>query len=155
MSKEALATPQTAMPKDEIMNESNSILAFFPHPKQTNPPLTMKGAVAAWTLPAKLYVDAMAFEKELGCLFKRSWLMFGVVHGRLDTPGSAWAQTLVPRTPLVAVRNAGKEGVKIYNNVCRHRAGPLLFDGTHTTGTKVCAILVVFVGGGGCSRQHL
>jgi choline monooxygenase len=91
--------------------------------------------VSRWTLPAKLYVDAVAFEKEMQCLFRRSWVLFGATQGRLEEEGSAWASTVVPRTPLVALRTKGGKA-RIYHNVCRHRAGPLVFDGEHTRGTK-------------------
>jgi hypothetical protein len=59
--------------------------------------------MSKWTLPARLYVDAAVFEKELSSVFRRSWILFGPSQGRLEGPGTAWAQTLVPHKPLVAV----------------------------------------------------
>lgn len=87
---------------------------------------------SALTLPASLYVDPAVFARELETIFSRNWVLFGATQGRLDVPGSAWAQTVLPQRPLVATRATGPGAeARVWHNVCRHRAGPLVLD-THT-----------------------
>jgi choline monooxygenase len=79
------------------------------------------------TLPASLYREPAIYEKERTHIFARAWLM--IAHeSQLPEAGDYVAATAAGY-PLIVVR--GEDGaVRSFHNVCRHRAGPLVEDGT-------------------------
>jgi len=78
------------------------------------------------TLDARLYVDPEVYAAEREAVFARSWLLVAAA-AQLPRPGDAAAVT-VAGWPLLLVR--GDDGaVRGFHNVCRHRAGPMLWDG--------------------------
>ena len=88
------------------------------------------------TLPAGLYSDAAVYETERREIFARTWQLFAH-ESQLPRPGDYLA-TNFAGYPILAVR--GEDGaVRAFHNVCRHRAGPLVDDGTgHCAGALVC-----------------
>jgi choline monooxygenase len=88
------------------------------------------------TLPARLYGDATVYETERREIFARTWQLFAH-ESQLPRPGDYLA-TNFAGYPIVAVR--GDDGtIRAFHNVCRHRAGPLVDDGTgHCAGALVC-----------------
>jgi choline monooxygenase len=79
------------------------------------------------TLPASWYHDPSVFERERRAVFARSWLVAGHA-AELQSPGDYLATTIAGWALLI-VRDNGNQ-VRAFHNVCRHRAGPLAWDGT-------------------------
>lgn len=77
-------------------------------------------------LPPKWYVDADHYALERDRVFASSWICVGHT-AELAEPGSVMART-VAGWPLLVGKNPDGRLVA-FHNVCRHRAGPLLFDG--------------------------
>lgn len=87
------------------------------------------------TLPHRHYYDSETFEFECEQLFRRNWWLLGPESAVADN-GAYLAQYLI-RWPLVAVRDQhGK--LRGFYNLCRHRAGPLVFDGAGKRRDFVC-----------------
>jgi choline monooxygenase len=88
------------------------------------------------TLPARLYGDTAVYEIERREIFARTWQLLAH-ESQLPRPGDYLA-TNFAGYPVLAVR--GEDGqVRAFHNVCRHRAGPLVEDGTgHCAGALVC-----------------
>ena len=82
----------------------------------------------AETLPASWYCDPERYRRERERIFAREWILFAH-EAQLDGPGAALADTLAG-WPLLVLRTPEGE-LRGFHNVCRHRAGPLLFDGAH------------------------
>ncbi|HUO97056.1 MAG TPA: aromatic ring-hydroxylating dioxygenase subunit alpha [Rhizomicrobium sp.] len=79
------------------------------------------------TLNAALYRDAGVFALERERIFAASWQLLGH-ENELGEPGAYLAATIAGY-PVMAVR--GEDGIlRAFHNVCRHRAGPLVEDGT-------------------------
>jgi choline monooxygenase len=82
---------------------------------------------SASTLPAAWYrADTAIWEKERRAIFGREWLMIGRAE-ELPEPGSYLTETIAG-WPVFAIRNRDGE-LRAFHNVCRHRAGPILWDG--------------------------
>lgn len=81
----------------------------------------------AVTLPASWYgADPSIWERERHAIFGREWLLVGR-EAELPEPGSYLTETVAGR-PIFVIRD--REGVlRGFHNVCRHRAGPILWDG--------------------------
>lgn len=79
------------------------------------------------TLPATCYADPATWAEERAALFGAVWQV--LTHAaRVAQPGSALAVEAAGGWPLLLVR--GEDGVlRGFHNVCRHRAGPLLWAG--------------------------
>jgi len=88
------------------------------------------------TLDAHLYRDPAVYEAERRAVFARSWLLLAH-ESQLAAPGAYMAAT-VAGYPVFAVR--GENGaIHAFHNVCRHRAGPLVGDGSGACdGALVC-----------------
>src|SRR5690349_3280011 len=86
------------------------------------------------TLAAELYVGREAYERERKAIFARTWLFLGH-ESQLPEPGSVIAATIAG-FPMLAVRDE-REGLRGYHNVCRHRAGPLAYDGESRCGARL------------------
>ena len=75
------------------------------------------------TLPAGLYADPAAYDRERQAVFARQWLFLGH-EAEAPQPGD-WIATDVAGHRLMMVR--GTDGaLRAFHNVCRHRAGPLV-----------------------------
>jgi choline monooxygenase len=80
----------------------------------------------AETLPAAWYHEPGVYEAERARIFGREWLLLGH-ESQLPEPGDALAESLAG-WPVFLVR--GEDGaVRGFHNVCRHRAGPLVWEG--------------------------
>jgi choline monooxygenase len=89
----------------------------------------------AETLPASWYHDPVVFEAERRHLFARSWLLLGH-ESELQGPGATLAECLAG-WPVFVVR--GRDGrLRAFHNVCRHRAGPLVWDGASRAAVLRC-----------------
>ena len=87
------------------------------------------------TLPPEWYHDPEVFRRERGSLWAGPWLAVGTTH-ELDRPGRYLATTVAGWPVLVVADAAGT--VRAFHNVCRHRAGPLVWDGAGTCSRLVC-----------------
>jgi choline monooxygenase len=94
----------------------------------------MTGAPIETTLRAAGYHEPAAFSLERQSIFGREWLLLGHVR-ELQKPGSYVAEAIAG-WPLFVIRD--KAGaLKGFHNVCRHRAGPLVGDGSgHVTALR-------------------
>jgi choline monooxygenase len=81
----------------------------------------MTSLESALTLPAKVYCDAEVVRDERDAIFRRHWQYVGY-ESQLPAVGASLFSE-VAGTPLVIVRT--REGLRAYEAVCRHRAGPL------------------------------
>jgi choline monooxygenase len=80
----------------------------------------------ARALPATWYVDPAVYALERQRIFGREWLLFGC-EAQIPEPGDALAGAIAG-WPLFVVR--GPDGaLRGFHNVCRHRAGPLVWEG--------------------------
>ena len=87
------------------------------------------------TLPHRHYHDSGIFELESEQIFRRHWWLLGP-DAAVAENGAYLALCLV-KWPLVVIRDRLGELHGFYN-LCRHRAGPLVFDGTGTRRDFVC-----------------
>jgi choline monooxygenase len=87
------------------------------------------------TLPASWYRGASQLARERLGAFAASWLYAAHV-AELAAPGSYVAR-LCAGFPLLLTRTADG-AIEGFHNVCPHRAGPLVFDGTGTATSFVC-----------------
>lgn len=93
------------------------------------------GLDRAATLPASWYGDPAHHERERRAIFAREWLVVGTASA-LSAPGDYLATDACGWPVLVVV---GQDGVlRGFHNVCRHRAGPVLDDGTGRCSALVC-----------------
>jgi choline monooxygenase len=81
----------------------------------------------ATTLPAAWYgADPHIWESERRAIFGREWLMVGRTE-ELPEPGS-YLTDIIAGWPIFVIRD--RDGIlRAFHNVCRHRAGPILWDG--------------------------
>ncbi len=77
------------------------------------------------TLPAEVYGQPDVYERERQLLFAREWLLL-VHEAELPDPGDTRAMTLAGWP--VFVRRGRDGALRAFHNVCRHRAGPLVWD---------------------------
>ena len=104
------------------------------------------------TLPASWYWDPEIWAREREAIFGREWLMVARV-GQLSTPGSYVANDVCGWKVLLVV---GDDGVmRGFHNVCLHRAGPLVWDGTGvcSSSSLVCRYHGWAYGLDGCLRS--
>jgi choline monooxygenase len=89
------------------------------------------------TLPASWYGDAAIHERERQGIFAREWLCVGVAAA-LCRAGD-YVATTICGWPIVVVALDDRGTLAAHHNVCRHRAGPLVWDGAgHCGGSFVC-----------------
>ena len=88
------------------------------------------------TAPIDRYVDPDIFDRERRAIFAKTWQFLGL-EADLVRAGDYLADVLAG-FPVMVVRD--EQGVlRGYHNVCRHRAGPLVAEGTgHCRGAIVC-----------------
>jgi phenylpropionate dioxygenase-like ring-hydroxylating dioxygenase large terminal subunit len=86
------------------------------------------------TLPASLYCDAAVFRAELERIHRRAWHVL-CHRSELPQPGSSYGLDLLGRR-VFAVR--GEDGeVRVFHNVCRHRAHAVVPQGAHRCGRMI------------------
>ena len=88
----------------------------------------------ATAIPADWYVNADVYGRERAAIFARVWHCVGSV-GQWAQSGDNLAVDIAG-FPLVFVRDAGT--VRGFHNVCRHRGGPLVWDGPGHGSSLVC-----------------
>jgi len=81
---------------------------------------------SAVTLDAGWYHDDEIYKREQAAIFGREWLLVGRA-AELPMPGDYIAGEVAGR-PVFVIRDRDG-GLRGFHNVCRHRAGPLLWDG--------------------------
>lgn len=89
----------------------------------------------ASTLPASWYHDPAVFEQERRAVFARQWQVVGR-SAQVAEPSRYVAADVAGR-PIVVVRGDDGE-LRGFHNVCRHRAGPLVWDGDGRCSRFVC-----------------
>jgi choline monooxygenase len=83
----------------------------------------------AYTLPAALYTDPKFLVDEYKNIFENTWQLIGRESQLKNIGDQIVAQ--VGRVPIVAVRTT--DGLlKAFNNVCRHRAGPVAVENNNS-----------------------
>jgi choline monooxygenase len=85
-------------------------------------------------LPASAYVDAAMLERERAAIFAREWT-FAADAAQLADHGS-YVAINVAGYPIVVVNDGGT--LRAFQNVCRHRGGPLVWDGEGSCKGFVC-----------------
>lgn len=89
------------------------------------------------TLPARLYGCPDAWERERASVYQRAWLFVG--HADEIPAAGDWLAAGIAGMRLVMVRG-GDGAVRVFHNVCRHRAGPLVRgERGRCEGELVCA----------------
>ncbi|MEJ7585030.1 MAG: SRPBCC family protein, partial [Acidimicrobiales bacterium] len=89
----------------------------------------------ASTLPASWYHDPVVFEQERQAIFAREWQV--VARSSQVGETGSYVATELAGWPVVVVR--GEDGaLRGFHNVCRHRAGPLVWDGDGRCSRFVC-----------------
>jgi choline monooxygenase len=87
------------------------------------------------TLPAEWYLGADRYERERASVFANEWLWFAS-ESDVAEPCTYVAQTYAG-WPLMVVR--ANDGIlRGFHNVCRHRAGPIVNDGSGACANLVC-----------------
>jgi len=96
----------------------------------------MKRTAISHTLPARWYVDPGIYEQERQQIFARTWWPVGPEQSLAEA--GAYRAECIAGWPLLVLR--GNDGqLRAFHNVCRHRAAPLLKDGTgQCNGTLRC-----------------
>jgi choline monooxygenase len=79
------------------------------------------------TLPARWYWDEAIFARERAMIFARSWTLLAREEQCLKA--GDYVSGDVAGSPVFVIRDENGE-LRGYHNVCRHRAGPILRDGT-------------------------
>jgi choline monooxygenase len=86
-------------------------------------------------LPASWYHDPAVYERERAAVFGNAWLCVAR-RAQLQQPGH-YVATTIAGWPILVV--AGDDGqLRAFHNVCRHRAGPLAWDGDGHAPSLVC-----------------
>ncbi len=86
------------------------------------------------TLPAALYTDDAVFKEELERIHRRAWHLL-CHRSEIAQPGRAYGLDLLSRR-VFAVR--GDDGqVRVFHNVCRHRAHAVVPQGSHDCGRAI------------------
>ncbi len=89
--------------------------------------MTASAAPTVWTLPAETYTSPEVFQRERAAIFGREWLLVGH-ESEMRNPGD-YIATDVAGWPVFVIRS--RDGaLNGFHNVCRHRAGNLVNDGT-------------------------
>ena len=79
----------------------------------------------ASTLPSWYYLDAAVLEEENRKVFGRTWQLVGYTE-QLAEPGSHFPVTIAGEPVLITRDREGK--LHAMSNVCRHRAGPVVWN---------------------------
>lgn len=87
------------------------------------------------TLAHHYYHDSAVFNYECENIFRKNWWLIGT-DATFSKPGDYLAFSLM-KWPLVIVRDQ-QSVLRGFYNLCRHRAGPLVLDGTGQRRDFVC-----------------
>jgi choline monooxygenase len=85
-------------------------------------------------LSASAYIDAAALDAERAAIFGREWLFVADVS--LLAVSGQYVAAHLAGFPLVTVNDGGI--LRAFHNVCRHRGGPLAWDGGGSCTRFVC-----------------
>jgi choline monooxygenase len=85
-------------------------------------------------LPGASYHDATQLKRERDAIFAREWLF--VAHTEQLTERGAYIATTIAGYPLLVINDG--DTLRGHLNVCRHRGGPLAWDGEGTCKVLVC-----------------
>ncbi len=85
-------------------------------------------------LPASAYLDPDRYREERAAVFSRQWTAVG--HATLLSRHGDYLATSVAGTPVVVVNDDGR--LRAHLNICRHRAGPLVWEGSGSRPSLVC-----------------
>ena len=85
-------------------------------------------------LNAAAYVDPAVYAREREAIFAREWA-FVADAGQLASAGD-YVATTIAGYPIVVVNDGGT--LRGFSNVCRHRGGPLVWDGEGACKGFVC-----------------
>ncbi len=89
--------------------------------------MTVTATTAPETLPAAWYHDPEVYARERQAIFRRHW--WAIARTDQVTTTGAYVTGDIAGWPVFVIR--GRDGgLKGFHNVCRHRAGPVLRDGT-------------------------
>jgi choline monooxygenase len=102
--------------------------------EQSRDPTLGTDAVGSTAPPGVAYADPRRLEAERAAIFAREWIALGDT-ARLGMPGDYLATT-VAGYPIVVVNDDGE--LRGFHNVCRHRSGPLVWDGEGSCRSFVC-----------------
>jgi choline monooxygenase len=90
---------------------------------------------ASATLPAAWYFATDRYDRERLSIFANEWIWFAA-EAEVGDP-CTYVSQVIAGWPLLVVR--GSDGVlRGFHNVCRHRAGPLVDDGSGACANLVC-----------------
>src|SRR5258706_11795403 len=79
------------------------------------------------TMDVCLYADPGIYERERKTIFAKNWLL--LAHESQLADAGSYVAAEIAGYPLLALRD--EQGVlRAFHNVCRHRAGPLVDDGS-------------------------
>lgn len=82
-----------------------------------------------------MYASDLHFRREKAEYLAKSWIFFAH-EDRLRRPGDMIADRVLGVSVIV---RRGRDGaLRAFHNICRHRAGPLLWDGDETRGPLRC-----------------
>ncbi len=87
------------------------------------------------TLPTRYYVDPTIWEIERHQIFAKTWVMVANDH-QLPMPGD-FVTEQVANWPIF-VQRAEDGSLRAFHNMCPHRAGPIVWEGTGHQANLVC-----------------
>src|SRR5262249_6280152 len=87
------------------------------------------------TLPTRYYVDPQIWEIERRQIFAKTWVMIGLEH-QIPRAGDYLAEQLAGWP--IFVQRAEDGGLRAFHNMCPHRAGPIVWEGTGHQANLVC-----------------
>ena len=85
-------------------------------------------------LPASSYVEPAIYARERAAIFAREWT-FVANASQLVASGS-YVATVIAGYPIVVINDGGT--LRAFHNICRHRGGPLVWDGEGNCKAFVC-----------------
>lgn len=82
---------------------------------------------SSYTLEPECYHLAKRYELEKSQHLTKSWIFFGLME-RFQNPGDTLVESIMGASVIV---RRGRDGVlRAFHNICRHRGGPLAWEGT-------------------------
>jgi len=87
------------------------------------------------TLATRYYLDPAIWEIERHQIFAKTWVMIGLEH-EIQRPGDYLAESLAGWP--IFVQRAEDGSLRAFHNMCPHRAGPIVWEGTGHQANLVC-----------------
>ncbi len=87
------------------------------------------------TLPTRYYLDPAIWEIERHQIFAKTWVMIALDH-QLSRPGDYVAEQLAGWP--IFIQRADDGSLRAFHNMCPHRAGPIVWEGTGHQANLVC-----------------